>query len=38
MPNHLRINPKGDYRQTEQDEKIGSPECGNVADLERFRG
>jgi len=37
MPDHLRINPKRHYRQTEQDEKIGSLECCNVADLERFR-
>ena len=37
MPYHLRINPKCDYRQTEQDEKIGSLECCNVADLESFR-
>src|SRR5262249_46766849 len=34
MPDHLRINPKCYYRQTEQDEKIPSLECCNVADLE----
>src|SRR4029077_9849905 len=34
MPDHLRINPKCYYRQTEQDEKIASLECCNVADLE----
>src|SRR6266536_3041029 len=34
MPYHLRINPKRHYRQTEQDEKIGSLECSNLADLE----
>ena len=38
MPDHLRINPKCDYRQTEQDEKIASLECCNAADLESFRG
>jgi hypothetical protein len=37
MPNHLRINPKGDYRQPEENENIGSSECGSVADPERFR-
>src|SRR6266481_3738528 len=37
MPDHLRVNPKRYYRQTEQDEKIGSLECCNVADLESFR-
>jgi hypothetical protein len=37
MPDHLRINSKRHYRQTEQDEKIGSLEC-NVADLESFPG
>src|ERR1700730_14195725 len=30
MPDHLRINPKRHYRQTEQDEEIGSPECCTV--------
>src|SRR4029077_20118516 len=35
MPDHLRINPKCYYRQTEQDEKIASLECCNVVDLER---
>ena len=30
MPDHLRINPKRHYRQTEQDEEIGSPECCSV--------
>src|SRR5207247_7162121 len=34
MPDHLRINPKRYYPQTEQDEKIGSLECCNVVDLE----
>ena len=38
MPDHLRIDPKRYYRQTEQDEKVGSLECCNVADLESFRG
>src|SRR5947207_9755952 len=38
MPNHLRINPKGHYRQPEKNDGIGSPECGSVADAERFRG
>ena len=38
MPDHLRINPKRHYRQTEQDEKVGSLEGCNVADLETFRG
>src|SRR5580765_5677384 len=32
MPDHLRINPKRHYRQAEQDEKIGSPECWNVTE------
>ncbi len=32
MPDHLRINRKRHCRQTQQDEKIGSPECWNVAD------
>src|SRR4029077_12271726 len=34
MPYQLRINPKCYYRQTEQDEKIASLECCNMADLE----
>src|SRR5262245_5708955 len=34
MPDHLRIDPKRHYRQTEQDEKIGSVKCCSVADLE----
>src|SRR5437867_9286728 len=38
MPDHLRINPKCYYRQTEQDEEVGSLECCNVADLESFPG
>src|SRR5215472_17052679 len=33
MPDHLHIPPKRHCRQTEQDEKIGSLECCNVADL-----
>src|SRR5947208_2462202 len=33
MPHHLRINPKCYYRQTEQDEKVGSLEGCNAADL-----
>ena len=37
MPYQLRIDPKRYYRQTEQDEKVGSLECCNVADLESFR-
>src|SRR5215831_7872335 len=37
MPDHLRIHPKRHYRQTEQDEKVGSPKCCNVADLESVR-
>src|SRR5215471_20669929 len=32
MPDHLRIDPKRYYRQTEQDEEIGSLECCNVAE------
>jgi hypothetical protein len=31
MPDYLRINSKRDCSQSEQDEKIGSPECGNMA-------
>src|SRR5438552_12001073 len=38
MPDHLRINLKCDYRQTDKDEEIGSPECCSVADPESFRG
>ena len=38
MPDHLRINRKRDYRQTEQDEKIASLERCNAADLECFGG
>src|SRR5690349_2488993 len=38
MPDHLRINPKRYYRQAEQDEKVGSFECCNVADRKSFRG
>ena len=34
MPDYLRVYPKRDYRQTEQNEKIGSLECCNAADLE----
>src|SRR6266446_1720479 len=37
MADHLRINPKRHYRQTEQDEEIGSPECCSLADPESFR-
>src|SRR4029077_17352751 len=37
MPYQLRIDPKRYYRQTEQDENVGSLECCNVADLESFR-
>jgi hypothetical protein len=37
MPYQLRIDPKRYYRQAEQDQKIGSLECCNVADLESFR-
>ena len=36
MPDHLRINPKRHYRQTEQDEEIGSLECCNVAERRRL--
>src|SRR5439155_14891284 len=32
MPDHLRINPKRYYRQTQQDEKIGSLECCRTGD------
>ena len=38
MPDDLRVDAKRDYRQTEQNEEIGSLECRNVADLERLRG
>ena len=34
MPYQLRIDPKRYYRQTEQDENVGSLECCNAADLE----
>src|SRR5437667_3532530 len=34
MPDHLGIDPKRHYRQTEQDEEVASLECCNVADLE----
>src|SRR5213593_2680593 len=34
MPYQLRVDPKRHYRQTEQDEKVGSLECCHVADLE----
>ena len=34
MPDHLRIDPKRYYRQTEQDENVGSLQCCSVADLE----
>src|SRR4029077_2350365 len=37
MPYQLRIDPKRHYRQTEQDEKVGSLECWNVAGRESFR-
>ncbi len=37
MPYQLRIDPKRYYRQTEQDEEIGSLECCNVPDLEGLR-
>src|SRR5437868_11663836 len=38
MPDHLRINSKRHYRQTNQDEQIGSPECCSVPHPESFRG
>jgi hypothetical protein len=38
MAYQLRIDPKRYYRQTEQDENVGSLECCYVADLESFRG
>ena len=38
MPDHLRINPKCYYRQTDQNEKVGSLEGCTAADLESFRG
>jgi hypothetical protein len=31
MPDHLGINPKRHYRQTEQDEEVGSLECCSSA-------
>ena len=31
MPDHLRIDPKRDYRQTKQDQKVGSLECCSSA-------
>jgi len=31
MPDHLRIDPKRYYRQTEQDQKVGSLECCSSA-------
>jgi hypothetical protein len=34
MPDYLRVDPKRDYCQTEQDEKIGSLECYHAANLE----
>src|SRR6476659_3136163 len=34
MPYQLRINPERDYRQAQQDKKIASLECCNVADLQ----
>src|SRR5581483_4855508 len=37
MPDHLRVDPKRYHRQTDQDEKVGSLECCNAADLESFR-
>ena len=37
MPDQLRIDPKRYYRQTEQDQNVGSLECCNAADLESFR-
>ena len=36
MPYYLRINPKRNYRQPEQDEQIGSFESSKMSDLERF--
>jgi len=38
MPDYLRVDPERHYRQTEQDEEVGSLECGNLADLESFPG
>src|SRR6478609_1224910 len=32
VPDHLRIKRKRHHRQTQQDEKIGSPECWKVAE------
>src|SRR5262249_22385589 len=34
MPNHLRVDPKSHYRQTQQDENVGSVESCSVANLE----
>src|SRR5439155_24325840 len=31
VPDHLRINPKRHYRQTKQDEEVGSLECCSSA-------
>jgi hypothetical protein len=31
MPDYLCINSESDCRQSEQDEEVGSPECGNTA-------
>src|SRR5262249_40142008 len=36
MPDHLRVDPKRHYRQTEQNEEIRSPECFNLCGLESF--
>src|SRR6266446_4001734 len=36
MSDYLRVDPKRYYRQTEQDEKIGSLECYHAANLESF--
>ena len=35
MPDHLRINPKRHYRQTEQDEEVRSLECRSAAKWRR---
>src|SRR6266436_8003104 len=37
MPDQLRIDPKRYYRQTEEDENVGSLQCCTVAELESFR-
>src|SRR6266480_226132 len=34
MPDHLRIDPERHYRQSEQDENVGSLQYCSVADLE----